>query len=799
MSKACCICILSFVSWFTSNAQNSPQQTLDSLSGSLVTSLRAGAAEKAYVLVDKNIFNHGESLLYRALLLNSVSQKPSGQSHYLFADVVDRKDSVWASQILNVETQQLEGKINLPTGIPTGDYWLRCYTLSMARAGTGHAAIHPIFVYGDAKPKNNRQEQPAGTSDSIPKVNFYPEGGSMMTGASSVVGVQASYNGKPVQLAGLVQTGTGAAVTTLKTNEMGLGKFVFEPAGRRTYKAVIEWNGKELNYPLPRFNFFGGQIAVSEEGNNYRLRVLLEDSIFTPSALTYVVGLSRDSVIFAGIGKGLYEAVVPKEKVPAGIATFYLFDKDLRLLSERSIYSRGNLALTAQLTSPQLGRRDKGELTFGLSSSRGEEVSSLMAISIADSSLLSAGEVCPPSGAVTPAEIDNWFFLDHTCLTERDIDLFMLLKSHTYESISTKKDGQNGLSDENYLSIRGTMYQSKNTPLPNQPVMLVAAGLTGMLNVDTTDASGHFVFDVVNLQDSTEFVVKPISTASRKFTVTIDSLRFPKFRTPDGMKQPLNFESAAINKRMNAFRNMDEMGKTILPPVVVGKKANEVDYDVSKRVSSYSAILSGKDLDERTSVGNAILRVPGVHMLNGVLVIGGLSSLKAPDPTSEPLLMVDGTQAVLSPGSLSDGSPTVSFLNTFNPTDIDFIEILRGAEAANYGLRGGNGVILINTKNGHRSLNSENVNQQIFYATGVYAARGYSFAGYPDDEKKNSPAPDLRSVLYWNGSKVIPGTTTQGNTITFYPGDVRGVYGIEVTAITGYGDLLKRKLYFRVK
>jgi len=39
-----------------------------------------------------------------------------------------------------------------------------------------------------------------------------------------------------------------------------------------------------------------------------------------------------------------------------------------------------------------------------------------------------------------------------------------------------------------------------------------------------------------------------------------------------------------------------------------------------------------------------------MHLLNGVLVMNGLTSMKAPDLTSEPLLLINGAEASLSPG-----------------------------------------------------------------------------------------------------------------------------------------------------
>jgi TonB-dependent SusC/RagA subfamily outer membrane receptor len=86
-------------------------------------------------------------------------------------------------------------------------------------------------------------------------------------------------------------------------------------------------------------------------------------------------------------------------------------------------------------------------------------------------------------------------------------------------------------------------------------------------------------------------------------------------------------------------------------------------------------------------------RVPGlevVHMGNSFkLRIRGSGPFGSDE---EPLIVVDGMPA-------SAYVPAASTLSALNPNDIARIDVLKdGASTAIYGLRGGNGVILITTK-----------------------------------------------------------------------------------------------------
>jgi iron complex outermembrane receptor protein len=94
-------------------------------------------------------------------------------------------------------------------------------------------------------------------------------------------------------------------------------------------------------------------------------------------------------------------------------------------------------------------------------------------------------------------------------------------------------------------------------------------------------------------------------------------------------------------------------------------------------------------------VEDLLLGVPGLEVIptgNGTfsLRIRGLQSFLG---SSEPLLVIDGMP--VSEGGLS------SALVSINPNDIKRIQVLKDAGSTSfYGVRGGNGVILITTKRG---------------------------------------------------------------------------------------------------
>ncbi|MEP7251568.1 MAG: TonB-dependent receptor plug domain-containing protein [Ginsengibacter sp.] len=802
MSYYKCLCFIIFFVIQTALVfgQNSPSYILDSASGKLIADIRAHEKEHAYLVTDKAIYMPGENIWIKTFLLNSISQKISSRSKYLFVDMVNEKDSVIKIIILDAANKQLNSRIVIPGALPAGNYWLRAYTKPMAAGETASIAVKPIFIAGKDAVDNRVQKKKQRVADTIPAISFYPEGGSMMTGANSTVGVTALYNGNPLAIKGQIKDNHEAIASRFTTNEQGLAKFDIEPNGKRKYEAVVDWNGREINYPLPPFNFFGGQIAVTTQPDSYKLRILLEDSIFKPGIQTYLIGVSKDSLVFASIGRGLYEVNIDQKKLPEGITTFYLLDNNLKFLSERSIYSRDNKLHVVAKTDKQVYPKE-GQVTLSVSitDSSQHALTSLIAIAVSDSILDNPKSLCPPAVLPLQGEDINNFFLAHNdCQSDADLDMLMLLKNNTYATIKNPLTmPATNVGTDSLLYIKGTISNDKSEPVSNQVLTLLSNSDKTMMYIDTTDSDGQFIFPVDNYKDSTQFAIQVTSGRgnSKDVNVIIDDMNYPHFSTPLSLRQPLQIQNSSIAKYMSSKYDVAHDDRQSLPPVNIKVQKKPVDYDVSKRVNSNSVVVAGSDIGENTGVGNAILNVGGMHLLNGMLVVNGLTSLNAPDKFSEPLLLVDGVQVGLSGESqIGQSSPVMSYLNSLNSKDIDFIEILKGPDGANYGLRGGNGVILINLRSTRRDLKIDDNKSKMFYAKGISAPAMFPISvNHQKDDKASLP--DRRSTLFWNGSFLSDNKAT----ITFNTSDVPATYKVTITGITIHGDIIYKTLSFQTK
>ncbi|RYU90543.1 TonB-dependent receptor [Mucilaginibacter terrigena] len=141
----------------------------------------------------------------------------------------------------------------------------------------------------------------------------------------------------------------------------------------------------------------------------------------------------------------------------------------------------------------------------------------------------------------------------------------------------------------------------------------------------------------------------------------------------------------------------DNVNNALTEVVVVGYGTQKVT-----KVSGAIATVKSADIQRQNPVRaeEAIQgRASGVTVIQGgtpgsnpTVIIRGIPSQSG----SNPLVVIDGVQQ------------TLSDLNAVNPLDIESINVLKDASAtAIYGVRGGNGVIVVTTKNGRKNMKTE--------------------------------------------------------------------------------------------
>lgn len=182
-----------------------------------------------------------------------------------------------------------------------------------------------------------------------------------------------------------------------------------------------------------------------------------------------------------------------------------------------------------------------------------------------------------------------------------------------------------------------------------------------------------------------------MSDEEGKFTIKV-----PKFVTslyvysPEYLSQQVSIDPSdsitTVNIKMlsDKFAAMYDKGTnyTAKTKATIDSHFSTVDGDITKQLNG----------DVRAITRSGVLE-------NGAaMFIRGLNSLNA---NAQPLIIIDGIEQdmMLDRTALHEGQ-FMNVLANISPNDIESVEVIKNATAL-YGSRGGNGVILINTKRGH--------------------------------------------------------------------------------------------------
>ncbi|HYV53219.1 MAG TPA: hypothetical protein VE933_01420, partial [Chitinophagaceae bacterium] len=87
----------------------------------------------------------GEPIWFRAYNVITRNGTPDLTSKNLFADLVDERDSIIEQLVLDNKNLHTDGAFDLPRSIPTGFYWIRCYTARQL-ANKSDIFLHPVYI-----------------------------------------------------------------------------------------------------------------------------------------------------------------------------------------------------------------------------------------------------------------------------------------------------------------------------------------------------------------------------------------------------------------------------------------------------------------------------------------------------------------------------------------------------------------------------------------------------------------------------------------------------------------------------
>jgi TonB-dependent SusC/RagA subfamily outer membrane receptor len=521
-----------------------------------------------------------------------------------------------------------------------------------------------------------------------------------------------------------------------------------------------------------------------------KLRVALGDSIYSQKPASYILGTARGVLHFAAMGNGMFELDLPLDKFPEGPATIHLFNNSEQELSRRTILvKRKSLDVQIKADKENYAARQKATISIDVKDKSGNPLTALLSVSVTDDRMVDQraqqpawrGEISGP--ALLSPEASG------------------LSSNMAGSAESAGAAGLNASSKaDTALSILGRVVSADGSPVAGQVVTVLAEG-TNIILSDTSDANGRFAFSGMDFPEKSPFVAQVRDIQGQKKTVTVvldpvDQGLHGKGAVPGpagisiAPQQFVPGQSDALKsfRLQQADSVLTGTTPVMLEAIIVkGGRKKESRADVALKSAS-SRVITAEQLDKLNlgTTVNAVMMLPGVIMVGGQLTIrGGMQTTAGGASGLEPLLIIDGVPYT--------GGGITSTLNSINPQLIESIEVITGGEAARFGSRAANGVILVKTSNNLRvGQGTDDRGMQYIFPKGYHVKPDFYVPPYDVSGIREATFTDNRSTIYWNGELA---TDKAGKAqFSFFTADLSGSYTIRVVGITSKGDLVDESI-----
>ncbi|RXF67182.1 carboxypeptidase-like regulatory domain-containing protein [Arcticibacter tournemirensis] len=854
--------------------------------------------EKVHIHTDKPYYSVGDSIWFKAYIVNAEQNELSNLSKILYVELINEKDSIKASLRLPVIAGLAWGDFTLTDSLTEGNYRLRAYTnwmrnfgeeyyfdkvikigssfankvignvsYSFTKVGTKEN-VSAVIVYSDidgepfankevsynieldsrnvAKGKGLTDAQgrlainfvnsqpfilksgkisttlkldektvvskvfPVKATSADVDVQFFPEGGQMVSGLRSKIAFKAvGADGRSTEISGRIVDKDNKPVTEFKSEHAGMGFFSLLPEQGNTYTAIVKFtDGSEKQLQLPSASASGYVLAVgNNHADNILVRISASPDLLEKGPLT-LVAQSNGVVKFAArnsINKGAISAYIPKKRFPTGILQLTLFSPSYEPVAERLVFIKNDETLKLNISTDKTSyaRRQKVNMTVNVVDTAGKPVVGNFSVAVTNESKIpfnDEAETTILSNLLLSSDLKgyienpNYYFTEANDEKNGQLDNLLLTQGwrrFTWKSLMANSFPNLAFKPEQGLSISGRVKTFGGKPVVGGKVTLLASRGSMMLLDTVTDAEGRFAFDNLSFTDSTRVVIQARNAKDKK-NVDIEIDRVPPQLVTRSKNYPdieVNINSTLLSYLKSRNQDIAELKKhgmfrrnIMLEEVKIVERRPEVRNSSNLNGAGHAdQVIKADRLQNCTSLEQCLQGLAA-----GVIIQGGIAY---------------STRSMNTPMQLIvDGMPMEpDLLSMINPSDVESIEVLRTiGNTAIYGMRGGGGVLIINTKRGdpNYSIRTYVPGITTYSPQGYYIARQFYMPNY-DKPETSKELPDLRNTVFWTPN-ILTDSTGKASFQFFTTGE-GGTYKVVTEGLDGKGGIARQVVRFVVK
>jgi hypothetical protein len=757
--------------------------------------------EKVYLHFDRDNYIAGETAWFKAYLYSDY--QPDTITTSLYVELVNDTGAVINRSIVPVLLGAANGHFELADSLQTSAYLIRAYSPTMLNHDAGFTGRRSIFIFG------NKNIHTAPTKEKLTRLEFFPEGGNLITGFLNMVAFKATNeNGFPVAAIGNILNGKNELVTTFSSLHDGMGMFELTPLPNEEYYAVLETGAARNKYLLPEQTNKGIALTVMRhpQGIFFELKQHKDDPAFQVASM---IGQMQHHVVFKQefkTSKEELQGIINTQNLHSGILQITFFNKDDQPLAERLCFvNNKEYILKGEIVADTVGFSPKAKNSLSIHLK--DTIQGNFSISIVDPeyNLLSVREENIFSSLLLTADLKGYvhnpafYFSNDDESVKMALDLVMMTngwRRFKWTELSQKATFPGNYRDGSFITLSGkvTLRETKK-PFAEKSllVMLVAADSSRSMQMTATDKLGNFRLDSILLFGKSTIIFSDIRGKKNTYldiTMGDDSLTRPFFLPkPVRLPRPGDIVPGAnLQKMAMGYEAIQKAAGPMLQEVIVNAKKKKSlleelneRYTVGQFYGDANKIIDLVNSDEAIVYDNIFDYLQ--TRVNGLQIEGS---------GDEYLVSYRQQQSLSSMGSfpmviyLDEIETKASFVSTIPASQIAMVKVFSSFTAATGNAPGG--VLAIYTKK------SSDMNKVMQFAADVVTYNGYSITKefYAPDyavEKSAKAQTDNRITLYWRPNLLLNNINPK-IPVTFYNNDRTTSFRVVVEGMTSDGRML---------
>ena len=764
-------CLLFFFIGLSVNETNAQDAALDTLTTYSRSKRTSMFTEKVFLHVNRTAYLTGETLWFKAYRVDASEHRFIDWSRILYVEVIDKNQAPVLQAKFPIDRIGGSGSLFLPASLSSGNYMLRAYTHWMKNSGAEFFFQQAITILNPFVPLSRSQDSIQSTLGY--DVQFLPEGGDLIHGMESVVGVRiVNRKGHGVYCQGIVLSERNDTVARFNTSAFGLSKFQFTPDAHDTYHVnVIDPDKKTYRYPLPATQLEGYSLHVKESERG-KISVTVRSSTHKTET-GYLLVHTRQSLKVrqkSVLENGIARFEVNKKLLGPGVSVFTFFDERLQARCERSYFKRPDEKMTISVSGNPYLTQTRQPVNVNMSFLKENDTlkSGVFSISVyrLDSLDLPAANISDYLWLTSdlPGTIENPGYYLSQEATQEDIDNLMLTHGWRRFNWETANELQPQFLPEigGHL-VSGRIAERQSGKLVDRvPVYLAFMGNPVNTYVSQSQ-NGRVLFETEPITGSKSLIAQTFPSVASQYTLEIDDpFANPTIYSVPGFsltaQQIHAFEQRSIHMQVQSLFYGNTVVKEAKPQYAAfyGKPDETYQLDDYTRFPTLEEVMREYVPGIRVKKRNEEFRLSIIDQVNK-------SSF-----SDDPLVLVDGV-------------PVFNFnkLMEIDPLKLKQLDVIKKRWYLN--AMAFDGIVSFTSYKGDLAGFRPPEDALLTNYKGLEASREFFSPRYNPETEKGT-LPDARRVLFWSS-----GNLEEVNHIKFFTSDITGEYRMVVQALSETG------------